>query len=236
MQRNNLKGEYYEKPAFCSLVLLLLLSGCANLGQMLSETNEDYHFRKTRWGFSRERVELAEAGNTVFQRTENELVYKDKIDGVLCKLVYTFKDNKLRTAGYVTEEPVQNAENLIREAVNKHGMPTDEAGNMVWKSFNTVIYANAYTSVNKHSMTKHEYSSGGLLEDLLKRKLMKQDEAGTLVYLDGVFAYVDRAFYDELHEINFPLSELSFYEKQLMGIIKRRSRTIIPGVGTIPNQ
>ena len=225
-----------KKLAFCFLTLLPLLSGCANLGQMFGETDADYHFRKTRWGFSRERVELAEAGNQPFQRTENELIYKHKIGGVFCKLVYTFKDNKLRTAGYVTEEPVENAENLIREAVNKHGMPTDEAGGMVWKSFDTVIYANVYTSVKRQSMTKYEYSSGGLLQDVLKRNLMKRDEAGTLVYLDGVFAYIDKAFYDELHEINFPLSELSSYEKQLMGVIKRRSRTIIRGVGTIPGQ
>ena len=126
--------------------------------------------------------------------------------------------------------------NLIREAVNKHGMPTDEAGNMVWKDSETVIYANVYTSVKKQNLTKYEYSSGGLLGDILRRDLAKRGEAGTLVYLDGVFAYVDRAFYDELHEINFPLSELSFYEKELMGVIKRRSRTIIPGVGTIPGR
>ena len=85
-------------------------------------------------------------------------------------------------------------------------------------------------------MTKYEYSSGGLLQDVLKKNLMKRNEAGTLVYLDGVFAYIDKAFYDQLHEINFPLSELSSYEKQLMGVIKRRSRTIIRGVGTIPGQ
>jgi len=53
-------------------------------------------------------------------------------------------------------------------------------------------------------------------------------------YFDGVFAYVDREFYDELYEMEFPLSELSFYEKQLMGVIERGKRTIIPGLGTIP--
>ena len=179
-----------KKLAFCFLTLLPLLSGCANLGQMLGETDEDYHFRKTRWGFSQERVELAEVGNPIFQRTETELIYKHKVGGVSCKLVYTFKDNKLRTAGYVTETPVNNAENLIREAVNKHGMPTDEAGDMVWKSFDTIIYANVYTSVKKQNMTKYAYSSGGLLQDVLKKNLMKRNEAGTLVYLDGVFAYI----------------------------------------------
>ncbi len=64
---------------FCFLALLPLLFGCANLGQMLSETNEGYHFRKVRWGFSRERVELAEAGNTIFERKDNAVVYKQDL-------------------------------------------------------------------------------------------------------------------------------------------------------------
>ena len=35
-----------------------------------------YRFRKVKWGYSKERVELAEAGNTVFERGENAIVYK----------------------------------------------------------------------------------------------------------------------------------------------------------------
>ena len=93
------------------------------LFNILSDGNSDYHFRKVRWGFSRERVELVEKGNRVYRRTDNAIVYNIRINDVYCKLVYTFKNNKLRTAGYVTDEPVQNAENLIREAVKKHGMP-----------------------------------------------------------------------------------------------------------------
>ena len=61
--------------------------------------NSNYHFRKVRWGFSRERVELSEAGNTIFERKDNAVVYKCKVNGVYCKLIYTFKDNKLRAAG-----------------------------------------------------------------------------------------------------------------------------------------
>lgn len=156
------------------------------------------------------------------------------INDVYCKLVYTFKNNKLRTAGYVTDEPVQNAENLIREAVKKHGMPTEE-GDLVWKGVDTVIYADVYTSVEKRTMTKYQYSSGGLLKEVLAKNLAAREKPGKIFYLDDVFAYVDRRFFDKLHEINFPLQELSFYEKQLMGIIQRRGRTIIPCFGTIPN-
>lgn len=203
----------------------------STLSDLLSEDNNHYHFRKVRWGFTQERVELAEAGNRVHQRTENELVYRHRINGVYCKLVYTFKDNKLRTAGYMTDKPIRDADNLIREAIDKHGEPTGETGGYVWKIPDTVIYANVYASTAKSTVTKYEYSSGGLLQGLIKPK---EEKAGHIFYFDGVFAYVDRAFFDQLHEVNFPLDELSFYEKQLMGVIERRKRQIIPGVGTIP--
>ena len=221
----------------CVIIGLMVVSaGCAShsILDALSEDN-NYDFRKVRWGFSQERVELAEAGNPVFERAENALVYKHKINEIECKLIYTFKDNELRTAGYITTTPVPNAEKIIKKAVDKHGMPDSQSGGMIWKNLDTVIYADVYTSVEKRTMTKYEYSSGGLLQDILARELAKKGNTGVITYLDGVFAYIDRAFYDQLHEVNFPLSELSFYEKQLMGVIKRRGRQIIPGLGTIPN-
>lgn len=199
----------------------------------LSEGDSNYHFRKVRWGFTQERVELAEAGKRVYERTENALVYKHRVNDIDCRLIYTFKDNKLRTAGYVTKEPIKNAKNLIEAAVEKHGMPTSENGGMVWKSLDTVIYADIYASVQKATVTKHDYSDGGLLQHLLEKELA-QKEPGRIYYLDGAIGYVDRAFYDELHEIRSPLSELSFYEKQLMGIVQRGKRVIYPDGQTVP--
>ena len=195
---------------------------------------KSFHFRKVRWGYSRERVELAEAGNTIFERKGNAIVYKVKVNGVYCKLIYTFKDNKLRTAGYMTITPLPNVENLIREAVDKHGTPdTYKGGEMVWKTPDSVIFSKLYPSVTKVTPTKYAYSSGGLLADLLKKRL-EEREPGVIRYWDGIYAHVDPAFFDELHEVNFPLAELTFYEKQLVGIILRRGRTIYPGLGTIP--
>ena len=201
----------------------------------------NYHFRKVRWGFSRDRVELSEAGNTVTERRDNAIVYKCKLNGVYCKLIYTFKDNRLRTAGYITDRPIPNADNLIKSAVDTHGMPdthsVEPGGSreeMVWKTPETVIFTNLYPSVRKLSISKHKYSTGGLLKELLQERLAKR-KPGVIRYWDGVYSHVDMAFYNELHEVNFPEAELSFYEKQLLGIILRGSRTYIPGVGTIPN-
>jgi len=77
-------------------VLIVTITGCAS-HSILDSLSEDanHSFRKVRWGYSQERVELAEAGNTVFERAENALVYKHKINGIDCKLIYTFKNNKL---------------------------------------------------------------------------------------------------------------------------------------------
>ncbi len=217
-------------------VLIVAISGCASHSILDSFSEEANHaFREVRWGFSQERVELAEVGNRVYERTENALVYSHKINGVDCLLIYTFKDNKLRTAGYVTQTPVMNAENIIKEAVDKHGMPTTVNNTeMVWKNADTVIFANVYDSVKKVTQTRYQHTSGGLLRDVLQQNLANRDKEGVIKYFDGVFAYVDREFYDELYEMEFPLSELSFYEKQLMGVIERGKRTIIPGLGTIP--
>jgi hypothetical protein len=217
-------------------ILMVVITGCASHSILDSLSEDSNHsFREVRWGFSQERVELAEAGNRVYERTENALVYRHKINGVDCLLIYTFKDNQLRTAGYVTLTPVMNAENIIKEAVDKHGMPTTVNNTeMMWKNSDTVIFANVYDSVKKVTQTKYQHTSGGLLRDVLQRNLASRGEAGVIKYFDGVFAYVDRAFYDQLYEVEFPLSELSFYEKQLMGVIERGKRTIIPGLGTIP--
>ena len=43
--------------------------------------NSNYHFRKVRWGFSRERVEFSEMGNTIFERRDNAVVYNVKSTG-----------------------------------------------------------------------------------------------------------------------------------------------------------
>ena len=219
-------------------ILMVVITGCASHSILDSLSEDSNHsFREVRWGFSQERVELAEAGNRVYERTENALVYRHKINGVDCLLIYTFKDNQLRTAGYVTLTPVMNAENIIKEAVDKHGMPTTVNNTeMMWKNSDTVVFANVYDSVKKVTQTKYQHTSGGLLRDVLQRNLASRGEAGVIKYFDGVFAYVDRAFYDQLYEVEFPLSELSFYEKQLMGVIERGKRTIIPGLGTIPQR
>ena len=207
---------------------------------VVTEKDSDFHFRKVRWGYSRERVKLAEVGNTVYERKGNAIVYKTKINGVYCHLIYTFKDNKLRTAGYLTITPIPNADDLIKEAVEKHGEPESNRSycgglqEKVWKTHDTVIFANLYPTVTKKTRTNYGYSpEGGLFREIPHKQLPAQ-EPGMISYWDGTYAHVDPTFFQDLHEVNLPVSELSFYEKRLMGIILRKGGTQIPGLGTIP--
>ena len=64
---------------------------------------------------------------------------------------------------------------------------------------------------------------------------LPQGSPGNITRSDGVWSYIDRAFYNELQEIEFPLGELSFYEKLLFGIIQRRGVNVfrMDGGGTV---
>ena len=176
----------------CCLVLILLvfLAGCAN-NHLVKIFGEEiiYDFREVRWGMSQEQVELAEVGNTVVWRTETEVIYRVRINDVPCKLVYTFKDNKLRSAGYITHIPVKNADNLYKNAYVKHGKPSyaDNKGS-TWARPRTFIYANLYQSYTK------------LVNMNIRR-------------WDATFTYIDRQFYNDLIELDHSELELCIYEK-----------------------
>ena len=209
----------------------------------IAEDDTGYHFRKTKWGFTRERVELSEVGNTVVKRTPQVLVYRCKINEVNYELVYTFEKNKLRTAGYITPQPVPNADNLRKAVVDKYGPPdgqeTYEDGpneglrEMIWTTPDTVIFSNLYPTVTKQTLTPYDRTEGGLLKGLVEKQ-QAETQSGNIVYYTGVHAHIDKAFFYKLQELRFPLDELSVHEKVLMGYLVPGKRTIIPGLGTIP--
>ena len=217
------------------LIPIFLSLGCAKLGPMLIESNEPYHFRKTRWGYTQERVLLAESGKRLFLRKGNTLVFNHHLVNIPVKIVYTFKDNRLRAAGYITDQPIRGAENIIKRSVEELGEPTQVLNEgMLWLDDETLIYSNAYTS--RVSRTNAEYNfSGGILSHIMEAR----GEAGVINRWDGVWAYVDQDFYRELHEVYVPLDELSFYEKLLFGVLKRNTiYTYVTGSGrlSVPGQ
>ena len=204
-----------------SLLLLFFLSGCSTFSNILfDEMQGDYSFRKVRWGQSKEYVETVERGKRVFWRTPDLLIYKSVIGEVPVLLVYTFRKNKLRAAGYMTQKPVVNAEHFVKKSIDKYGMPKyDLADGMMWELPKSIVYVDGYSSHIRSRNSTYQRSAG-VLESILKDE--PKDDA--LIHRwDGVLTYIDRDFYNELAEIENPLLGLSHYEKRLFGIIKRRA-------------
>ena len=204
-----------------ALPIFILLTGCASISKTLSENNtDDYDFRNTRWGYSRQRVLLVEKDMHVYQRTDDLLIYRTKIAGVPAFLVYTFKDNKLRAAGYITEKPEKNAQNMTKACVTKHGQPTEKLKEgMLWKTSDTVIYSHAYPSHITVSNAKFERTNGGIIVDAVRN--YSRLKSKSVNRWDGVWSYIDVDFYKEQHQSVAQFTDLSLYEKILFGIIKR---------------
>lgn len=210
------------KSIICLILpFFILLTGCASISKTLSEdTTDEYNFRNTRWGFSPQRVLHAEKDMQVFQRTDDLLIYKTKIAGVPTFLVYTFYDNKLRAAGYITEKPVRNAENITKMCVAEHGEPTEKLKEgLIWKTPDTVIYTHAYPSHITLSDTKYERINGGLLSNVVHN--YSKLKSKSIDRWDSVWSYIDSEFYKEQQDSKAQFTDLSIYEKVLLGVIKR---------------
>lgn len=218
---------------FGTLIILMLCIGCSTFYNIVSEDMQgNYDFREVRWGYSQERVKLLERGKAVFTHTPDLLVYRSVIDQVPVYLVYTFRDNKLRAAGYITQKPTTNAKHLVKKSMEKLGEPSYELTNgKMWELPKSIVYVDGYSTHTRARTSTYQRASG-VLELILKER---PEDAEIAVRWDGVLTYIDRNFYRELSEIEHPLLDLSYYEKRLFGILKRRSTTSVraPTGGTI---
>ena len=216
--------RYYDLSKFKNVLLLipiLLSLGCANLGHILSESKQlEYNFRETRWGYNKQLVLLAEQGKSLYLKTEDVLVFNHRLNGIPIKLVYTFKNNRLRAAGYITDKPVKGADTIVKRSVEELGEPDKILNDgMIWLDTETLVYSNAYVSwMDVHEILEKE-ASGGVLTDILGA----ENKPGSLKRWDGVWAYIDLDFYNEIHERELPLYDLSTYEKLLFGVLKRKA-------------
>lgn len=222
---------------FGILIISTLFGGCSSFYNIVSEDMGDYDFREVRWGYSQERVKLIEQGKAVFTHTPDLLVYRSVINQVPVYLVYTFRNNKLRSAGYITQKPTTNAQNLVQKSIEKLGVPSYELTNgKMWELPKSIVYVDGYSTHTRARTSTYQRTSG-VLELILKER---PEDAEIAVRWDGVLTYMDRNFYRELSEIEHPLLDLSYYEKRLFGILKRRSttsvRTPTGETVTIPSQ
>ena len=203
-----------------ALPIFILFAGCASISKTLSDNaSDDYDFRKTRWGDSRQRVLRIEKDMQIYQQTDDLLIYRTNIAGVPALLVYTFKDNKLRAAGYITEKPAKNAQNITKLCIEEHGQPTEKLNKgMVWKTPETVVFANAYLSHLTLANPKFERTSDGLIADAIKN--YTKLKSNSIQRWDSVWSYIDADFYNE-QQSKAHFTDLSLYEKLLFGAIKR---------------
>ena len=207
-----------------AILVILTFCGCI---ETLSE-NGHYDFRRSRWGYPIERVMMTEQGKRIHVKTKDYIIYKHNFGRIQCKLVYCFKDNKLRTAGYFTDQPVYNDITIMQLSQAQHGEPTDILSDgMMWYGETTLIYANAYTT-RIHQNADPEYKLGGGVI-----KTPKKGIGGRKYRWDGVWAYIDLNFLAEVESKRFPMDELTFYEKMLFGVLKR-STTYSGTLETLP--
>lgn len=204
-----------------ALPLFILLTGCATITKTLSDDSKNkYDFRETQWGFSQQRVLIAEKDSRLYLQRDDVLIYNSEIAGVPAYLVYTFKDNKLRAAGYITEKPVKNAQNITEMCVDKLGAPSKITKNgMIWDTPKTVIVANAYPSHVSLGTVRYEHVSGGIFANVLHN--IRKAKLGSIERWDAVWSYIDKSFYDKQRKGDVRLADLSFYEKVLFGTAKR---------------
>ena len=206
--------------AFVVLIISLNIGCSSNFSKSLSNAlvqTEGYDFRKTRWGFTQEMVTVSERGKRLYLRKANVLMFNHKIRDVPCKVIYCFMDNRLRAAGYITLKPVKGAQKIVEHCVKVNGEPDQILNDgMLWFTDRSLYYVNVYLSYTKSTPTPYT-RSGGILSHLLA----PSSQAGVINYWDGVWAHIDRGFYEELHNVKFPLEQLTFYEKRLFGVLKR---------------
>lgn len=69
---------------------------------------DEFDFRHTHWGESKENVKKSEEGNKVVYDGDNIFVTKDTIDGLDCEVVYLFIDDKLVRTKYMIKEKYSN--------------------------------------------------------------------------------------------------------------------------------
>jgi len=113
--------------------LLLILFPIFLIAENATQEKEEYDFRKTVWGMTKETVKRTEKTKP-FQEVESQLIYIDTIINLKIAVFYDFIDNKLVSTGYAVMEDHSNENLYIKDykklkdaLVEKYGKPSDKA-------------------------------------------------------------------------------------------------------------
>ena len=223
------------------LLLTIFVNGCANLQTALL-TPQTYHFRKVRWGTSKSSVLLAEQGKRIHFDNGNTLVFKHRHNDSPILLVYCFRGNQLRTAGYLTANPVtlKDPTRLFQqELLEVLGEPTAtfKDGGILWKSDETLTYTNMYPAGDSDI---HDIEGIRMRPVLEGNRISPRVDLKTNTFKnwDGICAYIDSNFYHELNSEGLSSStfgELSHYEEIMFETFREIRNPLIKEGGT-PSQ
>ncbi len=209
---------------------LLFLISCSSVIDGLSQDKRSYDFHETSWGYTQALVELSEIeqNSKIVLRTPDTLIYQCWLGDVKALRIYTFKNNRLRCAGYVTKHPVKGkVDNRFHKlSIEKHGEPTYSTNSGdVWIRGNTVIYAKSYTSYLKAVVPQGPTATVMILDSgVFDSGLPTQRSTypGIITRWSSVWSYTDRNFHSEMQEVEFPSHELSLSEQVLFGLKEER--------------
>lgn len=235
-----LKSAQVCTALFC-LLLTTFANGCANLQTALLAPQTD-HFRKVRWGTSKASVLLAEQGKRIHFDNGDTLVFKHRHNDFPILLVYCFRKNQLRSAGYLTANPatLKDPTRLFQqELLEVLGEPTVtfKDGGILWKSDETLTYTNTYPAGNSDI---HNIESIRMRPVLEGNRISPRIDLKTNKFKNwhGICAYIDSNFYHELNSESMSSStfgEPSYYEEIMFGIFREIRNPLIKEGGT-PSQ
>lgn len=131
--------SWYFNSSIINLNLIHLKSiNFTGLSIIYEKATHGFDFRKTKWGFSRKKVQESEKMTPIIDTT-NILGYETPIAGMKCLIGYIFVNNKLTRAKYVFEEKHSNENDYIvdyhnlRDILNKkYGKSTSQSDG-IWR-------------------------------------------------------------------------------------------------------
>lgn len=82
-----------------------------------SKDAPEYHFRKIRWGMTRQRVKAAEKAKFLKENADS-LTYQGTANGINCEIYYIFVDDQLAKAGYSFINEYLDPKDYIRDFKN----------------------------------------------------------------------------------------------------------------------
>ena len=123
------------------MILLLAFIGVIGIAALSCRdvrkiNDEEFNFRKTTWGMSRDRVRTSESGTPTGDNPE-VITYKGEYGGIPSVIGYLFEGEKLVRAGYLMQNTYEDPDSYVSDyekvkgyLIKEYGAPAED--NIVW--------------------------------------------------------------------------------------------------------